>query len=101
MPETEVNFIQQSSKKDSKFSNYVFGFGLAAAVGTTAFLTVGRDYLPELGFETENSSFGDGSVAIPPSLDWPSHWPKEILSDEDFENQAQKWLENKEKIRRD
>ena len=35
--------------------------------------------------------FGDGSVTLPDTITWPSHWPKEELSDEEFTKKWRAW----------
>jgi hypothetical protein len=62
MPETEVRFIQESPNKNSNAPNIALGVGVVCALGTAAFLTFGRDLLPEIGFETENISSGQGNI---------------------------------------
>lgn len=61
MPETQVNFIQQKPDKEVGSNIFLYA-GIAAALGTVAVLTVGKDHLPDIVFETENTSFGYGGV---------------------------------------
>ena len=38
-----------------------------------------------------NVTFSDGSVTLPDSITWPSHWPKEELSDDEFYTKWEEW----------
>jgi uncharacterized protein YjbI with pentapeptide repeats len=37
--------------------------------------------------EQLNTAFGDGSVTLPNHINWPAHWPRERLDDDEFKNQ--------------
>lgn len=39
-------------------------------------------------------AFADGSVELPESVSWPTHWPKATLSENEFEEQYSMWLTN-------
>ena len=41
-----------------------------------------------------DTMFGDGSVTLPESMTWPSHWPKEELSDDEFYTKWEEWKKN-------
>ena len=46
-------------------------------------LPISQDQIDEM--------FGDGSVTLPDSITWPSHWPKEELSDDEFHTKWEEW----------
>jgi hypothetical protein len=58
MSEIVVRYPDQ----EPKTPNFFLGVGICAALGTTAFLTFGRDIIPEIGFDTENVSSGGGAI---------------------------------------
>ena len=46
-------------------------------------LPISQDQIDEM--------FGDGSVTLPDTITWPSHWPKEELSDDEFHTKWEEW----------
>ena len=43
--------------------------------------------LLNISAEQLNTAFGDGSVTLPDHIDWPTHWPRKRLDDDEFVNQ--------------
>ena len=65
---------------DAEFSVYSSDFTGAAIWHT--------DLSPlRISAEQLNTAFGDGSVTLPDHIDWPAHWPRETLDDDEFEKQ--------------
>ncbi len=54
------------------------------------------DYTNTLNATSEqiNTAFGDGSVTLPAGWDWPTHWPREALSDDAFYGRWRHWRES-------
>ena len=89
----QSSYLNRVSMRSAYLSNVNFNKVKFFETVSLEFSCVRKCNLSDSGISQDqiNVVFGDGSVTLPDSITWPSHWPKEELSDREFYTKWEEW----------
>ena len=89
----QSSYLNRVSMRSAYLSNVNFNKVKFFETVSLEFSCVRKCNLSDSGISQDqiNVVFGDGSVTLPDSITWPSHWPKKELNDDEFYTKWEEW----------